>query len=195
MPLSLPVPTSRKNAVASFVKWVNDNVIPSCPANGIPLSFKLQETSWENTEAYPNITIVERGMPDLGPLAWKDAAGSDNASNDFHATMRQTIVEINIQDRRSDGNAQAEKVVRLAREVLWQTLYYSGQTDSSGTLLAPSIPILNFDVAGNPATDGYVWWPDEETNTWFETLYLSESSDPELKRIQIMLRLRWFEFR
>ena len=192
MSLPIPVPTSRKNAIASFAYWVQQNVLPYMPTNGLSQAFKLEQSSWENTEAYPNITITERGMPDIGPLAFNDTVGQAN-----NATMRQTLLEINIQDRLADGNESVRQTIRLAREVLWQTLYYSGQSDSTGATLAPSIPILNFDDSNTPhsATDGFVWWPDEETNTWFETEYFSSSSDPNLKRIQIMLRIRWFEFR
>lgn len=184
-------PTSKKNALASLYQYVNDNVL------GTNESIFLG--NYENAIHFPAIGMVDKGAPDLGPNSFDDYLGQSGVLNaNQYGRVSQTVVEFNIVDKLTTSttggqNRDAEKNVLVIRERLRRTLYYAGQLDTNGQYYFPNIALLDFDANGHPSTGSYVYWPSEETNTWFESTYFASADDPLLKRIQISMRVRWLE--
>jgi hypothetical protein len=186
-------PTSKKNALASLYQFVEDNVV----SNVLDVNTYFVVGNYEQAMSFPSITALDIGAPDLPPMAFNDFMGGAPGNAQRYGRESQTVVEFNCLDKTTTvtgaANPNAQKNVYLLREKLRRALYWAGQTDTNGDLIFPAIDLLDFDVNGHPWTGGYVYWPSQELNTWFETPYLASQEDPQLKRIQIAVRFRWTE--
>ena len=183
---------SEKNAIASIATWVKANVVSAYPN----WSFTNQnyEQAWGQS---PVISVTQRPMPELLTGFFGDYIGKSAGGTDQWGTIHQFMLEFNLMAVDDDVNRGAEQQVGLMREKLWDQLWYAGQLDENSNALAPNIQLLDFDT--NPSspqpTGSYIWWPNEETNTWMETPLKVDSSDLMKKRIQVMVRFRWISFR
>jgi hypothetical protein len=182
--------TSKKNALASLKQYIHDNVLD--------VNESLFLGNYEQAIQMPCFSFIDKGAPDLPPTAFSDDLGSIfPGSVGYQGRISQTVVEINIMDKTTSvsgsQNPNAEKNIYLMRERLRRALYYAGDTNFQGCFIYPNIQLLDYDTNGHPSTGSFVWWPSEESNTWFESVYLASSDDPQLKRIQLAIRIRWFE--
>ena len=184
-------PTSKINALASLASWMQTNVLDT--------NESLFMGNYDEAIQFPCFSFIDKGAPDLPPTAFYDMVGNAPGDNFLTGRISQTVVEVNALDKyttvNSGGgqNPDAVNTVFLMRERFRRALYYAGQLDTNGNYVVPNIQLLDFDTNGNPATGGCVYWPSEEANTWFETSYLASSDDPQLKRIQMLVRIRWTE--
>ena len=183
-------PTSKKNALASFYQYVNDNVLGT--------NESLFIGNYNDALNFPCIAVVDKGAPDLPPTGFDDYLGQSSSINaNQYGRVSQTVIDVNIMDKltttTSQPNPNAEKNVLTLREKFRRALYYAGQLDTNGALIFPNIALLNFDVNPVVSTGSYVYWPSEETNTWFESTYFANADDPLLKRIHVSMRLRFIE--
>lgn len=187
--MSVTYPTSKNNALASLAYFVEQNVLDTNE------TFYTQ--NYENGMTLPCLTMIDRGAPDLGPSAFNDFLGNDPTHAQQYGRWSQTVVEFNCMDKLTTvqgvANPNAVKNVFLMRERFRRALYWAGEFDVNGAQVFPDIKLLDFDTNGNPWTGGYVEWPSTEQNTWYENSYLASSDDPQLKRIQISVRIRWTE--
>jgi len=182
-------PTSKNNALASLAKWMQDNVLD--------VNESLFIGNYEQAMQFPCFSFIDKGAPDIAPTAFDDYLGNVPGQGTLYGRISQTVVEVSAMDilttNSGTQNPDAVKNVMLMRERFRRGLYYAGQLDVNGQELVPNIQLLNFDLNGAPWSGGYVWWPSEEANTWFESSYLASSDDPNLKRIQMSVRIRWTE--
>ena len=210
MPLPLITPMSEKNAIASVGYWIQQNVVQ--PGE------KFVNQTYEQVEGpFPVFAYTQRPMPDLGALAFDDYVGLGSLGDQQYGSIRQFMVEFNLIASITDTVRNAQQYAYLMRERLFYGLYYAGQLLPNLTPIMPNIQLLNFDAIdwltdnegnrltdneGNwisngppPQTGGYLWWPSEESNTWMESPLLVDNTDPQKKRIQIMVRFRYTAIR
>ena len=189
--MGVTYPTSKNNALASLAYFVEQNVLDTNE------SFYANAGPYENAIEFPCITMIDRGAPELPPSAFNDFLGNDPAHDQQYGRWSQTVVEFNVMDKtttvQGSPNPYAVKNVMESRERLRRALYWAGQVDVNGAQIFPDIQLLDFDTNGNPWTGGYVEWPSGEQNTWYENSYLASADDPQLKRIQISVRIKWTE--
>lgn len=180
-------PTSKNNALASLAQFVQDNVLDT--------NQSLFLGNYENAIQFPCISMIDRGAPEMAPAAFFDFLGNDPQHDQQMGRWSQTVVEFNCMDKltstQTAPNRDAVKNAMLMRENLYRALYLAGQVDTNGDQFFPDIQLLDFDTNGNPWTGGYVRWPSEETNTWYENSYFASQDDPNLKRVEISVRIRW----
>lgn len=178
-------PTSRKNAVASVLKHLQDT-------NAVCSPWSLLTSEVENTLALPSVSVVERTIPDIGPTAYGDYLGQAvNGTKQFYGHESQFLLEFNIAQKNTTTYRDAEEAVGLERERIWHSLFYAGCVDESGTEVMPNIKLYDFDTNPISETGSFVWWPSEESNTWFEEPIYSDSADPNLKRKRLNVRFRY----
>ena len=182
---------SEKNAIASIYSWMNANVMNQLPGWGF--TTQNYEQAWGQS---PVLSVTQRPMPELLTAFFDDNIGKSLGGTWQYGTIHQFMLEFNVMAVDDDVNRGAEQQVRLAREVLWDAFWYAGQTSDTNYIM-PNIQLLDFDTnPGNPQPTGsYIWWPNEETNTWMETPYMADPQDLMKKRIQMMVRFRWISFR
>ena len=182
-------PTSKINALASLAYFVQQNVLD--------VNESFYPGNYDQAVQFPALTMIDRGAPDLPPTAFNDYLGNDPAHAKQFGRFSQTVVEFNCMDYltsvESGGQRDAVKNAYLMRERLRRALYCAGEYDVNGAEIFPDIQLLDFDTNGNPWTGGYVWWPSEEVNTWYENPYLASTDAPNLKRIQISVRIKYTE--
>ena len=210
MVLPATIPMSEKNAIASVGSWLVDNIVQ--PGE------KFVNSTFEQVEGpFPVFAYTSRPLPDLGAFAFDDYVGHGSLGDEQYGSFRQFMLEFNLIAALTDTVRNAQQYAYLMRERLYYGLFYAGQLDRNRNPIMPNIPILNFDAidwvydnAGNhvpdnegdwisngpaPNTGGYLWWPSEESNTWMESPLLVDNTDPQKKRLQIMVRFRYSAIR
>ncbi|MDE2102281.1 MAG: hypothetical protein KGL39_33860 [Patescibacteria group bacterium] len=187
MPLPAFIPMSEKNAIASLGYWLQQNIVQ--PGE------QFVNTTYEQAQGpFPVFAYTQRPLPDLGSKFFDDNMGNGGGYLGplQFGSIHQFMVEFNLIAALTDSVRNAQQYVYQMRERLHYGLYWAGEF-SGNTLVMPNIPLLNFDDKNSPhsITGGYLWWPCEEDNTWMESPLLVDNADPQKKRIQIMVRIRY----
>ena len=179
-------PTSRNNALASVRKFIQDQCVTPVQYDVNP-PWSLVGSGYENSLPTPVVSVTSTGLADLAPMFFGDELGSGQGS--YH----QFMAEIQIADRWSTDNPDAEHNVWGMRERIWYALNWSAQS-RNGVVEVPKITLYDFDTNPPMDTNSHVFLAGTD-NSWFEKPMMNESDDPNLKRIQILARVQYLDIR
>lgn len=173
--------SGKENLIASFNNWLMDTI------NGGYLGVGVLPVDKEFFWAFdgpilpqhtPAITVIERGLFNLGETALDKLLGFDNSGKPIYGNLNQTLIEITCIDQDTDTYTRATKVVRNLRDRVIQ---------SFGT---NSIPLKDFNNPLKPEIGSI--WVDAESNSINEK-FVQDPANQQVKRYIILIRIFWVE--
>ena len=178
------IPTGKKNMLSSLRTYLQTQL------TGETVNFE----SFENAEAPLGIYFQDVGVPSIGGHCFDDYMGEiindDGSKTIVKGKIAMTMVEFNIVSDVND-NTSALNSIYNSRDRLEYLFMWSGRLDESGALILPRIALMDYDQTVPVDTGTTITSPMEKDSMWIENYVGQDKERPGLKRLRILVRIKW----
>jgi len=204
MPVLGGLEAGRYNAVASFQKWLKENLVSPLAQGGLDsaLGFTVQFSRPIATMPFgtgPVVAVTDSGLFQGRAVDVDDVVATDSSGNPVRAKEGQTLLEIAIMGSKAVRPDERARIFRL-RDAILRLYRLAGirsgwlLTLFAGPPIVPEIKVFDFESSmGAPTATNNFLRRDRDAN-WLTEGPMDDPAHPEIEGWRGLLRIRWWEF-